>query len=425
MPLSTSVLRVASGAVLTACAVCGVPPATLTASYDAGPRTRPGPIGASVERRDDPADRTGPDRPETDVRVALGPGGRDIRLAGDLTEGVAARVRKVLDAHPRIERIHLTSDGGLVDEAVALGALIAERGLDTYVPDACASACTLAFVRGRRRYLLAGAGLGFHAPYEDGPAGALTVVDPAPERVAYLGAGVDPSFVTRALSVPPDDIWIPDAALLGTAGVVTEVVGSDRFPDSTLDADPGPRAARAVVLRDLPVLAEADGGTVETLAEWYHAAYGAGRSEADAIEGLRRLASDHLRRRFLAADDATVRALGQDILAALRTAGGDACAPIAGGDLVAVDEAIRSARPAAAGLGPLVARTGRPEGPASGNSVRAEEVTRARPGPSGGCASAIAETGHALDRPPREAAAAVRSLFLRGAASEVAGLAGP
>ena len=51
----------------------------------------------------------------------------------------------------------------------------------------------------------------------------MTAVDPAPERAAYLAAGVDPTFVTRALSVPADDIWIPDAALLRTAGVVTEV----------------------------------------------------------------------------------------------------------------------------------------------------------------------------------------------------------
>ena len=92
--------------------------------------------------------------PDVPARLTVGPGGRDLRLAGDLAAGVAARVRAILAAHPRIARIHLTSDGGLVEEGAAIGALVAARGLATYVPDACASACTLIFVRTRLNPLL-------------------------------------------------------------------------------------------------------------------------------------------------------------------------------------------------------------------------------------------------------------------------------
>ncbi|MEG9529438.1 MAG: hypothetical protein MIL41_27315, partial [Hyphomicrobiales bacterium] len=56
------------------------------------------------------------DAPDIPARLTIGPGGRDLRLAGDLTEGVAARVAGVLAAQPQIARIHLTSDGGLVEE---------------------------------------------------------------------------------------------------------------------------------------------------------------------------------------------------------------------------------------------------------------------------------------------------------------------
>ncbi|MGT2488326.1 hypothetical protein ACU4GA_25120 [Methylobacterium oryzae CBMB20] len=123
--------------------------------------------------------------PDVPARLTVGPGGRDLRLAGDLAAGVAARVAALLAAHPQIIRIHLTSDGGLVEEGAAIGALVAARGLATYVPDACASACTLIFVRGRTRYLATGGRLGFHAPYEIGARGRMRPVDSAPERAAY------------------------------------------------------------------------------------------------------------------------------------------------------------------------------------------------------------------------------------------------
>lgn len=178
------------------------------------------------------------DEPEIPARLTVGPGGRDLRLAGDLTEGVAARVAKILAAHPQIARVHLTSDGGLVEEGTAIGALVAAHGLDTYVPDACASACTLIFVRGRGRYLGSSGQLGFHAPYEIGAHGRMYRVDPSPERASYRAAGLPRAFVARVLAVPPAKIWIPAATELRAAGIVTEVVGPDRFPEPALDADP-------------------------------------------------------------------------------------------------------------------------------------------------------------------------------------------
>ena len=192
-------------------------------------------------------------------------------------DGVATRVAALLAAHPDVRRIHLTSDGGLVAEGLALGRLIAERGLDTYVPDACASACTLAFVRGHARYLGAGGRLGFHAPYETGPFGRAVAVDARVERAAYRAAGLDADFTAEALAVSPDALWMPEAERLIQAGAVTEIVETDRFPDSTLDDDDGPDAARGQVLRNLPVLAEADPSAVDRLAAWYRDGYRAGR----------------------------------------------------------------------------------------------------------------------------------------------------
>ncbi|MDR7039294.1 hypothetical protein J2X36_004068 [Methylobacterium sp. BE186] len=194
---------------------------------DVSPRIR----ALSVPRQALDGDDAGPQ-----ARLELGPDGRDLRLTGDLTEGVANRVAALLAAHPEVVRIHLTSDGGLVEEGLALGAIVAVYGLATYVPDVCASACTLVYVRGRGRYLAAGGRLGFHGPYEVGFFDSAHPVDAGPERTAYLNAGLTPEFVARALAVRSEDIWVPEAALLRAAGVVTEMVGPGSFRE-------GPAAA--------------------------------------------------------------------------------------------------------------------------------------------------------------------------------------
>ncbi len=156
--------------------------------------------------------------------VALAPDGREIRLDGDLDEGVTRDVAALLAAHPDISRIDLTSEGGLVDEGDALRQLIAAHGLATFVPDYCVSACTLAFLGGRERLLLKGARLGFHAPFEEGLMGEVFKSDSGAERAAYLDAGLPAAFVDRAFAVAPDDLWIPNEADLIGAHVVTGVV---------------------------------------------------------------------------------------------------------------------------------------------------------------------------------------------------------
>ena len=361
------------------------------------------------------------DGPDVPARLTVGPGGGDLRLAGDLTEGVAARVADLLAAHPQITRIHLTSDGGLVEEGAAIGALVAARGLATYVPDACASACTLIFVRGRTRYLATGGRLGFHAPYEISARGRMRPVDSAPERAAYRAAGLPAAFVAQALAVPPAGIWIPDARDLRAAGIVTETVGPDRFPDSTLDADPSEAGARAVLLRTLPILRQAEAAALDPIARWYRDGYASGRPEAETAAGLRRMAGTYLRRRFRAADDASVQALGRTMLTMLHDAGGrdaTACGILAAGDLVALDARLRAERPASHGLAPLLA------GAHAAERDGADAATSAA-ARSTDCAARVAGARQALDLPLPASAAALRTLFLAEPQQILANGAGP
>lgn len=181
--------------------------------------------------------------------LSLGPDGRELRFHGDFDDGAAERVRVLLDAHPGIARIRLTSDGGLVDEARAIAAMVAARGLATYVPDVCVSACTLAFVAGRERTLAAEAKLGFHAPFETDEAGREVQVDSAEERQDYLVAGLAPDFIDAALGTPSVQVWYPEVDRLRAAGVITAVVEAGPFPGSPLDGGATPALAREATWR--------------------------------------------------------------------------------------------------------------------------------------------------------------------------------
>lgn len=338
--------------------------------------------------------------PGPPARLALGPHGRDIRFAGEIGVGTAARLAALLAAHPEVTRIHLTSEGGLVEEAAAIGDLIAARRLATYVPDYCVSACTLAFVRGAGRYLVTNGRLGFHAPYDPGLFGQVVQADAAAERAAYLAAGVDPAFAAQALGIASDSLWIPDPARLVEARVATELVDTDRFPDSTLDDDPSPAGARAAILRALPLLdALAErGGILDALAAAYLDGYRAGLPEGAALDRLRARAGRTLARILRGADDATWVEAGRVLLRAMRRADPDACLAIGGeGDLLAAQEIL--ADDAAARV---LAR-------AAGPGIRAEADPPAPPARiARDCAGLIAAYGEALARPG--AGAALRAL---------------
>ena len=412
----------------TTCAASALGVACLVGAVSADTRTavRMAFVGAST----DLAQRFAPE--EAGARVVLGPGGADVRVAGDLMDGVALQVANLLAAHPNVRRIHLTSGGGLVEEGLALGALIAEHQLDTYVPDECASACTLAFVRGRARYLGASGRLGFRAPYEAGLFGQAFAVDAAPERAAYREAGLAADFTAEALAVASDDIWMPDADRLIRAGAVTEVVETDRFPDSTLDDDDALPAARAQVLRNLPILAQAEPAAIDRIAAWYRDGYHDGRSEADALDGMRAHASAHLRGLFRRSDDATVRALGHATLTAMRAAlasDDGTCEAMAGGDLVAIEEALRQAHHPVPSLPALVAQASRQAETAREPTIDVDaEAARPRRHArrlAARCGARIAALLQALDGAGPDAAARLRALLLDDTPHAVAAVAVP
>ncbi|GJE56014.1 hypothetical protein [Methylobacterium thuringiense] len=375
--------------------------------------------------------RLGTDLPGPETRIVLGPGGRDVRLSGELTEGAGARLERLLAENPRVERIHLTSEGGLVDEGEAIGAAIARHRLATYVPDFCVSACTLAFVRGRERHIMAATRLGFHAPYEAGLFGQVFRADGAPERAAYIAAGVSAEFADAALRVASQDIWFPDPDRLLAAGVATGIVDASRFPDSTLDDGDDAAHARATVLRNLDLLHGFEARAprvVDGIAAWYLDSYRSGLSEADAFEGLKRLAARSLSRAMRGADDRSLVAMGRHLLKAMEASRADpaACAAIgADGNLVLARQVLKGEGSRLDETGDLAARAlvvralshaDRPVPEPDARTLADDALRPLSAPPHAACAGLRTAYAEALALPRRDAAATLRGLINPSAA---------
>jgi len=104
--------------------------------------------------------------------------------------------------------VALRSNGGRLLPAIKIGETIKTRGYNTYVPEYCASACTLIWLAGRQRYMAPTALIGLHAAYD---AGSGVVSGSANALVgAYLSKiGLSYDAVMYATSAGPDNIkWL-------------------------------------------------------------------------------------------------------------------------------------------------------------------------------------------------------------------------
>jgi hypothetical protein len=170
------------------------------------------------------------------VKMSRGPlwrvtsDGRLLRVTGEFTPGIAEAVEQSLAATRSVRIVVFNSPGGDVDEAMRIGRDIKDKGLATGVSQECSSACTYSFVAGRQRILLPSGRLGFHACQK-----TVWWFDCENQKYTdYLAAsGIDGTFIRRALSVAPRDIWYPKPEELIVANVVTKtrVDGSESGGD--------------------------------------------------------------------------------------------------------------------------------------------------------------------------------------------------
>jgi hypothetical protein len=116
-----------------------------------------------------------------------------------------------------------------VAEARKLRDLISERRLITYTSTTCASACIIAFLGGRQRYMAADARIGFHQVDFPGLSHEELIAENENERRRLIEHGVPAWFADRAYSTPNNSMWWPSSDILKQANVVTEVARSSDF----------------------------------------------------------------------------------------------------------------------------------------------------------------------------------------------------
>jgi hypothetical protein len=153
------------------------------------------------------------------LAVALVSGGV-LSLVGTIDPGAADRVAAEVAAHGEyIRTIAIDSPGGVVDEALAIGKLIRDKGYATEVAAGklCASSCPLVFAGGVERIASDGAAVGVHQIYATAPGGtaaarlaaagnAMSAAQTLTAQISrYLKQmGVDEEVWLRALETPPD-----------------------------------------------------------------------------------------------------------------------------------------------------------------------------------------------------------------------------
>ena len=149
--------------------------------------------------------------------------GQTLRLEGTFELAITRNFTTFLARYPGAQQLILESPGGNIHEARGIASLVRERSLETRVEGSCSSACTIAFVAGKRRSMAPGARFGFHqyrleADYQ--VLFASTAARQHEDGKLFEEMGVEASFTRRAFRTPADQMWFPAARLLLGSGFV-------------------------------------------------------------------------------------------------------------------------------------------------------------------------------------------------------------
>jgi ATP-dependent protease ClpP protease subunit len=161
--------------------------------------------------------------PIAQIDVQLSRDGRALVLSGELGVGSSSKVEAQLEQAPDVTTVVLESPGGRMAEAVAIGRLIRERKLNTYVETHCESACTLIFLAGAERAGTPDAQIGFHRASFPGMDPKLDAAMTRKMLEKYREMGLPETFLDRIRYTSASDMWYPARDELIEAHVITRV----------------------------------------------------------------------------------------------------------------------------------------------------------------------------------------------------------
>jgi hypothetical protein len=149
----------------------------------------------------------------------------DLVIDGPLALGSGDRFAALVSGAQVPRTVLLTSSGGRVAEAEAIGAWVKAHGIPTRGRDYCESACTLILLSGPDRTVEPGTDVGFHQTTFAGNTEEEDKLQTDLSRSSFLLAGVSPAFIDRAFSARPDDMWYPSQEEMLESGFLTRRIG--------------------------------------------------------------------------------------------------------------------------------------------------------------------------------------------------------
>ncbi|MCX5516107.1 hypothetical protein C3941_25145 [Kaistia algarum] len=152
-----------------------------------------------------------------------------LAIRGNITPGLTDAILEVEKASGPLRAIEITSDGGLVDEALAVADIIRQRGLTVIVRETCASACIILAVASPEAYAEEGLNLGLHAIYaltDDQSETSIYAAEQA--RLRYrdflLAKGLSEELLEEADEYGPDELLLVPAEDLVHVGIMKGLV---------------------------------------------------------------------------------------------------------------------------------------------------------------------------------------------------------
>lgn len=185
-----------------------------------------------------------------DYRLTYVPQSQTLKINGQIGPGFAKAVEAQMAAHP-VQRIEITSPGGLIQEALRVArSLEARDGVTVVARRFCASACVVVLMGGEQRLADYDMTIDFHA--------IDSTVDLKLELQSYIqreqtteartylvGRGAPEAYVREAERLGSGKIYRVPAVILAEQGMLTGLVDGEGAPVAVVDA-------RARLAQELP-----------------------------------------------------------------------------------------------------------------------------------------------------------------------------
>lgn len=150
-----------------------------------------------------------------------------VLIDGSMELGITRAFGAFLASQNGFKTAILNSSGGNVYEARGLARLFREHDMATHVDGNCSSACTAAFIGGRKRSISNGGRLGFHQYRIDADYVILNInpiEEQARDRAVFEQSAVAEWFLDRMFQRKSHEMWFPETAELLRAGVVHAII---------------------------------------------------------------------------------------------------------------------------------------------------------------------------------------------------------